>query len=346
MLDLAAAVARLEAQRRAHAARCPRPRGGRQQRLRRPGRSAARLHALRPTAATSCGERPVLAGSAEHFYRLSIGAFPYVTAVFPLSVPANQETQVELIGFNLPAESEGARSRPARRAKSRVPLDIPQARSRREAEGARRRAAGECWRRSPTTQPQQATRAGGARHGRTAGWISAAGGQPMPTCSASRARPARRGSSRPTPRGAARRSTRGSKSSTPRGKPVERLLLQAVRDSYITFRADRLARRIDARVKNWEEMELNEYLYMQGEVVQAVPHAAGPGLRLPVLRQRRQAALLLRHQRHDARRWTSRATSSSRTPPGAKLVPNGLPVFPLYYANDDDGERKLGSDSR
>ena len=25
---------------------------------------------------------------------------------------------------------------------------------------------------------------------------------------------------------------------------------------------------------------------------------------------------------------------------------NGLPVFPVYYANDDDGERGLGADSR
>src|ERR1043166_5625607 len=32
-------------------------------------------------------------------------------------------------------------------------------------------------------------------------------------------------------------------------------------------------------------------------------------------------------------------------PPGAKLVQNGLPVFTVYYANDDDGERKLGRDS-
>src|SRR5207302_931475 len=31
---------------------------------------------------------------------------------------------------------------------------------------------------------------------------------------------------------------------------------------------------------------------------------------------------------------------------GARLVSNGLPVFPLYYANDDDGERKLGADSK
>jgi hypothetical protein len=33
-------------------------------------------------------------------------------------------------------------------------------------------------------------------------------------------------------------------------------------------------------------------------------------------------------------------------PLGAKLVPNGLPVFTLNYANDDDGERELGADSR
>jgi len=33
-------------------------------------------------------------------------------------------------------------------------------------------------------------------------------------------------------------------------------------------------------------------------------------------------------------------------PPGAKLVSTGLPVFPVFYANDDDGGRKLGPDSR
>ena len=33
-------------------------------------------------------------------------------------------------------------------------------------------------------------------------------------------------------------------------------------------------------------------------------------------------------------------------PLGAKLVPNGLPVFTLNYVNDDDGERELGTDSR
>ena len=92
----------------------------------------------------------MLAGSAEHFYRLSIGAFPYVTAVYPLSVPANQETQVELIGYNLPAEQKvavkaGAVGRSARAAgRSRKPA----AAARRKCSSARCRRA---WRRSRTT---------------------------------------------------------------------------------------------------------------------------------------------------------------------------------------------------
>jgi hypothetical protein len=45
-----------------------------------------------------------MAGSADHFYRLSAGEFPLVTAVFPLSIPANAESEVELIGTHLPAD--------------------------------------------------------------------------------------------------------------------------------------------------------------------------------------------------------------------------------------------------
>src|SRR6185295_7470892 len=33
-------------------------------------------------------------------------------------------------------------------------------------------------------------------------------------------------------------------------------------------------------------------------------------------------------------------------PIGTKLAASGLPIFTLHYVNDDDGERKLGADSR
>ncbi|GIT29911.1 MAG: hypothetical protein Ct9H300mP1_19570 [Planctomycetaceae bacterium] len=40
------------------------------------------------------------------------------------------------------------------------------------------------------------------------------------------------------------------------------------------------------------------------------------------------------------------STLLSRTARAANCPNNGLPVFPLYFANDDDGRRKIGSDSR
>ena len=53
------------------------------------------------------------------------------------------------------------------------------------------------------------------------------------------------------------------------------MILKAVRDSYITFRGFDAAAG-GARLQNWEEMELNQYLYMQGEVVKLHLYPRGP----------------------------------------------------------------------
>src|SRR5262245_21822618 len=45
-----------------------------------------------------------LGASPDHFYRLSIGSFGYAVACFPLSVAANSERDVQLIGFKLPGK--------------------------------------------------------------------------------------------------------------------------------------------------------------------------------------------------------------------------------------------------
>ena len=44
-----------------------------------------------------------MAGSPQHFYRLSVGTFPLVTGVFPPTIGAGREAAVALTGFNLPA---------------------------------------------------------------------------------------------------------------------------------------------------------------------------------------------------------------------------------------------------
>src|SRR5262249_54847913 len=46
-----------------------------------------------------------LGASADHYYRLSVGDLPVVTGARPLAVPANAETEVHLIGANLPADA-------------------------------------------------------------------------------------------------------------------------------------------------------------------------------------------------------------------------------------------------
>ncbi len=129
-----------------------------------------------------------------------------------------------------------------------------------------------------------------------------------------------------------------------KGSPVPRLLFRAVRDSYITFRPID-SKQTQIRVKNWEEMELNQYLYMNGEVGKFFRMPQGPdsGMLMYNIGGKRQCYF-----------DTTATIHAKESPiyivepylPGSKLIDNGLPVFPLNYANDDDGERKLGSDSR
>ena len=59
------------------------------------------------------------------------------------------------------------------------------------------------------------------------------------------------------------------------GKPVPRVLLRAVRDSEIEFRGIDSNQR-GARLKNWEEMYLNEYVYINGEVIKHYQQRRGP----------------------------------------------------------------------
>src|SRR5205823_11143903 len=61
----------------------------------------------------------------------------------------------------------------------------------------------------------------------------------------------------------------------PDGKPVERILLQAVRDSQITFKPID-SNTDDLRVENWREMELNQLMYLQGEVCRIFRMPQGP----------------------------------------------------------------------
>jgi len=129
------------------------------------------------------------------------------------------------------------------------------------------------------------------------------------------------------------------------GSPVLRVNLQAVRESYFTFRGKDSISIDDFRLHKWQEMELNEFLYSDGEVVKLWLYPRGPDSGFKVYPG-----------------YGSRYTYFDTTPtahalgapayivrpllPGQSPAPNGLPTFPIYCENDDDSRRELGSDSR
>ena len=128
------------------------------------------------------------------------------------------------------------------------------------------------------------------------------------------------------------------------GHPVPRVLLQAVRDSYIQFRGINSDTR-DCRVHNWEEMDLNQYLYLNGEVVRLWLWPRGPDSGFQFYPQTGSRRLYfdttaMSHPLHETC-YIVEAHS-----PGRKLIPNGLPTFTVNYENDDDSRRQLGKDSR
>jgi hypothetical protein len=128
------------------------------------------------------------------------------------------------------------------------------------------------------------------------------------------------------------------------GRPVQRAVLQAVRDSWINFRPIDSSQ-LQVRVEFWEEMDLNQYLYMNGEIGKFFRAPRGPDSGYDFYdnagkRRTYFDTTAIAHAKDEL------VYIVEAYPPTANLVENGLPVFPLYFVNDDDSERELGSDSR
>jgi WD40 repeat protein len=129
------------------------------------------------------------------------------------------------------------------------------------------------------------------------------------------------------------------------GKPLLRTRLQTVRESYFTFRGKDSSSIDDFRLHRWEDMELNQYLYAAGEVVKLWLYPRGPDSGYKV------------YPGYGTRftYWDTSPTSHALNEPawiveeiasGQEPKSNGLPVFPVYYSNDDDATRRSGKDSR
>ena len=87
------------------------------------------------------------------------------------------------------------------------------------------------------------------------------------------------------------------------GQPVEQVVLQATRDSWFTFRGKDSDTSDDFRLHNWAEMELNEYLYANGEVVKLWLYPRGPDSGFKVYPGSGKAAHVLSARRRSCMRW-------------------------------------------
>ncbi len=129
------------------------------------------------------------------------------------------------------------------------------------------------------------------------------------------------------------------------GKPILRTRLQATRESYFTFRGKDSTIADDFRLHRWEDMELNEYLYCGGEVVKLWLYPRGPDSGFRVY-----PGFGSRFTYFDTTATTHALGEPvwivHELPKDATPLPNGLPVFPIYYENDDDSTRKTDKDSR
>lgn len=128
------------------------------------------------------------------------------------------------------------------------------------------------------------------------------------------------------------------------GLPVLKRRLQAVRESYFTFRGKDSTTADDFRMHKWEDMELDEFLYCNSEVTRLWMYPRGPDSGFKVYPG-------------DNPRHTFFGTTAVSHPLGAPAyivrpleadevpLPNGLPIFPLFFENDDDPTRQRGTDS-
>jgi hypothetical protein len=287
----------------------------------------------------------LMAGMSEaHYYRLSVGTFAYVTGVYPMGVAPNSESSVQLVGLNIPA---GAAVAVKAGAAGDVPVPLDPARFRsRKALAVTVGAGPESVEAEPNDKPEHATAV--ANPGAANGRIMSAGAGAAGSVDVDLFRvDAKAGQTYVVETVAARR---GSPADTkvevlhPDGRPVERVRLRAVRDSMLEFRPI-TADSGGGRLLHWEEMEQNQYLYLQGEVVKLHLYPRGPDSEWDFYR------LGGKRRCYFDTSATAHALDEvcyivEPVPAGADLPPNGLPTFTVHYANDDDAERKLGADSR
>jgi hypothetical protein len=282
-----------------------------------------------------------LEGSADHTYRLTVGVLPYVTGWWPLSLPANTEGKVHLVGHNL--KTTDVNVKVGEMGDTSLPLDSDEYRSR-----VSMRVSASTMPESVEHEPNDAVdkpqlltvpaSVNGRLH--VPGNSEAADADHF-------AFDLQKGQQIIFETRAA---MQGSPADTKievldaRGVPVPMIKMQATKDSSITLRSED-ANDPAIRLFQFAEMDLNDYMFFNGEIVKIFRLARGPDADMVYYSSggKRRAFFNTSPAGHGLDEACYVVVPKLLN---ERIVPNGLPVFTVNYTNDDDGMRLLGSDSR
>lgn len=126
------------------------------------------------------------------------------------------------------------------------------------------------------------------------------------------------------------------------GKPLPRAVLRCVARTFSTLR-DHDSSKPGIRLEAWNELAVNDYLYAGNELmrIQQLPRNPDDDCRFVSEAGKRVGFLGTTPQHHAIAVPMYKVEIH---PPGSTFPPNGMPVFTLFWRNDDGGPQ-FGSDS-
>lgn len=273
-------------------------------------------------------------GGADFTYRLSVGDFPIVTAIHPLSIERGKDSNVDLLGVNLGAQ---------RRVRFALPADV--------APGSKHNVPLPNLIEKPLGQTQVIAGEFPERpvirdHADIAVPGTATGVLHEPQAAHTVTFKAKKGQQLIVEVEARRL---GSPLDSTieildaKDQPVQRTTLRCVARTFSTFR-DNDSVGTGIRLEYWNELAIDDYLYIGGELVRIKQLPKGPDDDCQFYATGGQRiGFLDTTPTHHA--LGSPMYKVSFHPPGSTFPPNGMPIFPIAYRNDDGGPG-YGKDSR
>jgi hypothetical protein len=279
------------------------------------------------------------AGGADVYYRLNVGEFPAATAAFPLGLRRGTVGPVALQGFNLGSRATVSVRAPAAPATWGQSVELPG-----EWLAAPRLAVGEgpeLLEKEPNDLPAGAQpvpvpiTVNGRIHGRTG------------ACDADLFRfRARRGQTLVL-EVAARRLGSPLDSLIEvldlQGRPIERATIRPVAETSLVL-SNRDSTSGSFRIQSWNDLAVNDYAFAGRELLQITRLPGGPDEDVS-FRSFRGPRIGLLDTTPEAHSIGTPLYKVQVYPPGRTFPPNGMPLFHIYYQNDDGGVLH-GKDSR